>query len=55
MKMWSVAKNFTPEQVVHLLDQYAETLGDKKFRRETAKQIALTIQFGRAVPASLER
>ncbi|RZW20492.1 MAG: hypothetical protein EX260_06630 [Desulfobulbaceae bacterium] len=53
--MWSVAKDFTPEQVVHLLDQYAETLGDKKFRRETAKQIVLTIQFGRAVPAALER
>ena len=53
--MWAVAKDHTPEQVVQLLDHYAATLGDEKFRREVAQQIVLTIQLDRAVPASLER
>ena len=53
--MWSVTKNCTPEQVEQLLDQYATTLGDEKFRQEVARHIVLTIQLDRAVPASLER
>ena len=53
--MWSVAKNYTAEQVEKLLDQYAATMGDEQFCREAARQIVLTIQPERAVPASLER
>ncbi len=53
--MWSVAKSYTAEQVEKLLDQYAATMGDEQFCREAARQIVLTIQPERAVPASLER
>ena len=53
--MWSVAKSYTAEQVEKLLDQYADTMGDEQFCREAARQIVLTIQPDRVVPASLER
>jgi ubiquinone biosynthesis protein len=53
--MWALVKDHTPGQVMQLLDQYAATLGDEKFRQEVARQIVLTIQLDRSVPASLER
>ncbi len=53
--MWSIAKNYSSEQRLQLLNQLAATLGDQRFCREAAKQIVQTIQPERSVPASLDR
>ena len=43
------------EQLPKLLDQFARTMGEKRFCEETAKHIVAAIQPSRAVPKSLER
>ena len=53
--MWSMLKQLSAEQAAGLLSQSAAAMGDDRFCREAARQIVLTIQPDRAVPASLER
>ena len=48
-------ENTSKEQLPTLLDQFARTVGEKRFCEETAKHIVAAIQPARAVPRSLER